>query len=591
MRDRRTWLLTALVALALAAPASAQTGTAGTPGSTTAGAATTGVPTLTTQTDPNALVRPESLTERPEGRLLTGKEAREIAEAVPKVVAERERFPGSTVDVFLKGRTRWQVSFYATVDGRRKEIAQVLIQDATGEVSEAWTGPQVAWTMARGYPGAFGRKAAAAYVWIPLLVLFVLPFVDWRRPLRMRHLDLLMLCSLSVSLAFFSHGNLAGSVPTTYPPLLYLLGRLLWIGYRRGAPAPARHLLGGARAPYWLAIATIFLVGFRIGLNVLDSNVIDVGYSGVIGADKLTHGDALYGDFPRDNEHGDTYGPVNYLVYVPFELIWPWSGGWDDLPAAHGAAVVFDLLCLLGLFLLGRRVRDTTLGIVLAYAWAAFPFTLFSLCTNSNDALVAAFLIWALYVAAHPARRGVLAALAGLTKFAPLSLVPLLALHGTQGRSLRERVRAVARFALGFAITAAIAMLPVWLQGDLGLVWDRTLGFQLDRDAPFSVWGRYDGLDGVQVAVQAAAVVFAVAAAFLPRRRDVIGLAAVAGSILLLLQLGTTYWFYLYIVWVLPFAFVALLGRDGETPPAPEPRAQALPGDEELLDRVGAQRA
>src|SRR5690606_5169557 len=192
--------------------------------------------------------------------------------------------------------------------------------------------------------------------------------------------------------------------PTTYPPLLYLLGRLLWIGYRRGAPAPARHLLGGARAPYWLAIATIFLVGFRIGLNVLDSNAIDVGYSGVIGADKLTHGDALYGAAPRDRERGDPSGAVNYLVYVPFELLWPWSGGWDDLPAAHGAAVVFDLLCLLGLFLLGRRVRDTTLGVVLAYAWAAFPFTLFSLCTNSNDALVAAFLIWAPYGAAHPAR-------------------------------------------------------------------------------------------------------------------------------------------------------------------------------------------
>ena len=587
MAPARTWLVAALLALVLAVPAAAAAATGSTPGSTTSAA---GVPTLTTQADPNALTRPSSLDERPPGRLLTGAEVREIAEAVPKIVAERARFPGSTVDVFLKGQTRWQVSFYATVDGRRKEIAQVIVQDATGEVTEAWTGPQVAWTMARGYPGAFGRHAAAAHVWIPLLVLFVLPFVDWRRPLRMRHLDLVALCSLSVSLAFFSHGNLAWSVPTTYPPLLYLLARLLWIGYRRGAPAPARHLLGGARAPYWLAIGTIFLVGFRIGLNVTDSNVIDVGYAGVIGADKITDGEHLYGDFPRNNEHGDTYGPFNYLVYVPFELIWPWSGAWDDLPAAHGAAVVFDLLCLVGLFLLGRRLRDTTLGLVLAYAWAAFPFTLFSLCTNSNDALVAALLIWTLLAAAHPARRGVLAALAGLTKFAPLSLAPLLALHGTQGRPLRERAAAVARFALAFAVTAAIVMLPVWLQGDLRLVWDRTLGFQLDRDAPFSVWGWYGGLDGLQVLVQAGAVVFAVAAAFLPRRRDVVGLAAVAGAILLLLQLGTTYWFYLYVVWVLPFAFVALLGRDGEAPPAPPRPASPSARDEELLDRVGAQR-
>ncbi len=334
----------------------------------------------------------------------------------------------------MKGQTRWQVSFY---DGDHSEIAQVLIDDATGTVTEAWTGPQVAWTMARGYPGAFGRKASAAYVWIPLLILFVVPFVDWRHPLRMRHLDLLALCSLSVSLAFFNHGNLAWSVPTEYPPLLYLLGRLLWIGLRRRDLTPTRgYLLGGGPGRSWLAIATIFLVGFRIGLNVTDSNVIDVGYSGVIGADKISHGTDLYGGWPKDNEHGDTYGPVNYLVYVPFEQIWPWHGTWDDLPAAHGAAVVFDLLCLGGLFLLGRRLRGPTLGVVLAYAWAAFPFTLFSLATNSNDGLVAAFLIGVMLVATSAPARGVFAALAGFTKFAPLLLAPLLATHGTAGRPL-----------------------------------------------------------------------------------------------------------------------------------------------------------
>ena len=27
----------------------------------------------------------------------------------------------------------------------------------------------------------------------------------------------------------------------------------------------------------------------------------------------------MYGGWPSDNEHGDTYGPVNYEAYVPFE--------------------------------------------------------------------------------------------------------------------------------------------------------------------------------------------------------------------------------------------------------------------------------
>ena len=42
-------------------------------------------------------------------------------------------------------------------------------------VTEAWTGFQVAWSMARGYPGAFGRQVNALYVWLPMCVLFLVP--------------------------------------------------------------------------------------------------------------------------------------------------------------------------------------------------------------------------------------------------------------------------------------------------------------------------------------------------------------------------------------------------------------------------------
>src|SRR5207248_3282673 len=83
--------------------------------------------------------------------------------------------------------------------------------------------------------------------------------------------------------------------------------------------------------------------------------------------------------YPTDNEHGDTYGPVNYEAYVPFVEIFGFSGRWDDLPAAHAAAIAFDLLALGLLFLIGRRMRGPTLGVALAYGWAAYPFTLFAL--------------------------------------------------------------------------------------------------------------------------------------------------------------------------------------------------------------------
>ena len=126
--------------------------------------------------------------------------------------------------------------------------------------------------------------------------------------------------------------------------------------------------------------------------------MIDVGYAGVIGADKLLHGQPLYGHWPTDNAQGDTYGPVAYYAYVPFRAIFGWSGTWDDLPAAHAAAIAFDLLTMLGLFFLGRRIRGPTLGTLLAYAWAAYPFTLWSLSSNTNDSLVALLLVVALLV-------------------------------------------------------------------------------------------------------------------------------------------------------------------------------------------------
>ncbi|HEV2062517.1 MAG TPA: hypothetical protein VGR12_06655, partial [Solirubrobacteraceae bacterium] len=301
------------------------------------------------------LVRPKSLDELPKLRERTGREVLRIADRQPEVREERAKYPGSTRQVFLKGSVLWQVSYYAKSEPGepRKEIAQVIIGDRSGAVVELWTGFRVAWTMARGYDGAFGEKVNAPYVWIPLLVLFVAPFVQPRRPFALIHLDLAVLCAFSVSLAFFNAAEVETSVPLVAPLLAYLLARMLWIGIRRAPRGPPPRLLVPAS---WLAIALVFLVGFRIGLNVVDSNVIDVGYAGVIGADRLADGDPLYGRWPSDNEHGDTYGPLAYAAYLPFEQLLPWSGAWDDLPAAHAAAVVFDLLTLAGVWLLGRRV-------------------------------------------------------------------------------------------------------------------------------------------------------------------------------------------------------------------------------------------
>jgi hypothetical protein len=445
-------------------------------------------------------------------------------------------------------------------------------------VTQAWTGFQVAWSMARGYSGAFGRNVNALYVWIPLCVLFVAPFLPWRRPRRLTllHLDLLMLLGFSISLALFNHADIGLSVPLVYPFLVYLLVRLVLLAFGRGRPrAPVRVAVPVS----WLAVVTVFLVGFRVGLNVTNSNVIDVGYAGVIGADKLIHGQPLYGHWPTSNSQGDTYGPVAYYAYVPFRAIFGWSGTWDQLPAAHAAAIAFDLLTLLGLYFLGRRIRGPTLGILLTYAWAAYPFTLWVLSSNTNDSLVALLLVAALLVVASAPARGIAAALAGLTKFAPLALAPVF-IRGT-GDSWPPRRRLLG-YVVAYGATIAVAMLPVLLDNNLHAFWSDTIVYQADRISPFSVWGLWGGLSFEQHLVEGAAVAFALVVAFVPRRRGVVEVAALAGAVVIALQLAANYWLYSYIVWFFPLVIAAVFGshparRDARSPMAPARAPARLP--------------
>lgn len=460
--------------------------------------------------------------------------------------------------------SQWQISWFSS--GRnQKELLEVYVDDQTRKVTEVWTGFQVAWTMARGYPGAFGRRANALYVWLPLCALFLVPFFPWRRPRRftLLHLDLVVLLAFSISLAFFNHALIGLSVPLAYPFLLYLIVRMLLLAFGRGRPRrPPRPSI----PVVWMAVAVVFLMGFRIGLNVTDSNVIDVGYAGVIGANKLLHGHALYGHWPADNSYGDTYGPANYYAYVPFRAIFGWRGTWDDLPAAHAAAIAFDLLTLLGVYLLGRRIRGPTLGTWLAYAWASYPFTLFALNSNSNDTLVPLLVVLALLLIRWAPVRGVAAAAAGLTKFAPLALGPLF-LRGTD-RGLS--VRSAARYVVAFAVATALIMLPVLLDGNEWRFWHDTVSYQANRPSPFSIWGLWGGLGIEQHIVQALTVVLAIGAAILPRRRGLVEVSALAAAILIAVELSLTHWFYLYIVWFFPLVMVALLGVDSSPIRAPE---------------------
>jgi hypothetical protein len=525
--------------------------------------------------------------------------------AAPKVKRWVGRYPKASLvkqatydDTFRD----WEVKVWSEPAG---EIAAGRVDDLSGVVTEAWTGPQVAWKMARGGPGAFGgKKINSLTVWLGFCAVFLLGLADLRRPFSLRNLDLLALLSFSVSLWYFNHGRIFVSVPLVYPGLLYLLARTAWIGIRGRPPRTSRPLW-----PVWLlAAATVFVAGFKVGLNVRESNVIDVGYAGVIGAQRIAHGQSPYGHFPVEdsrkpcgpsdrggeireriqangrcesaNDRGDTYGPVAYLTYLPGYAFFGWPGKWNSLPASHFTAVAFDLLCLLGLGLVGRRFGGNRLGITLAFAWAAYPFTQYVSNSNTNDSIMPAFLIWGFWLSTSAWARGAFAALAGWTKFAALLVAPLWATYPEFRRSRRTALF----FAGGFAIATVASFWVLLLEPNplhaAHEFWKRTIPPQVNRESPFSLWDwrqYHAGLPNLvwlQRVLDALLLAGAAAAAFLPRRKSPLQLAALTGALLIGFELVLTHWFYLYLPWF--FGFVAYAVLAAEPAPAPAPVRQSL---------------
>jgi hypothetical protein len=326
----------------------------------------------------------------------------------------------------------------------------------------------------------------------------------------------------------------------------------------------------------WLLIGLLALIAGRIALNIVDSQVIDVGVAGVIGADRIGDGAPLYeGAFsPGIDLRGDVYGPANYLAYVPFEQLFPWHGSWNGVAAAHAAAIAFDLLCIGGLVLLGRRLREgeegRALGWALGFAWAACPWTLYTMNANANDGLVAALAVAALLALQSPPARGAMVALAAAAKFGPAALAPLFA-TGTGERRWRQ----AALFSLAFGVVAVVVVIPFIPDGELRELYDRTLGYQATRSSPFSLWGQAPSLESLQPVARAAVAALALGVALWPRFKTPVQVAALAAAVTIAVQLTATHWFYFYVVWFLPFALVAVFGQQARITPGSSRAARA----------------
>jgi Glycosyltransferase family 87 len=499
---------------------------------------------------------------------LSEEQAVKLAAADERVREELSRHGPHSTDAEYGGG-KWTVHFYVEEDGPlggkptnegRKEVAKVKVDDTSWVLDYVWVGDQVGWHMARGEYGAYGKHANYWWVWGPLALVFALAFIRTDKLFSLRNLDVVALLGFLVSHGFFRQGIVYEAVLLWYPPLIYLFLRTLLMGFGVGErvektsnlPTPLLFVLAGLAG------------GLVVGLN-LDARVIDVGYAGVVGADRILDGTMPYGNMPADVGTGDTYGPLNYLLYAPFVLIFGFSGEWDFLPAAHALTVFSFVVGALALLFAGWKLAGLKGGAALLFAWAAFPYTLYSTNNNTNDIVVAAAAAVGLATIASPIARGASVAAGFAIKLYPAILGPLWMMHDGAKR------RPIVNFVLGglgvFFLTFWVLLLDGKPLEAARLFYEKTIAFQGARETPWTIFNQVPALGFLQQPLLAAVVLLAFIVSAWPRRRTVRRLAAFSAALVIGFQLTTNYWYYPYVTWFEPFVFLALLPATSEKTP------------------------
>ena len=402
------------------------------------------------------------------------------------------------------------------------------------------------------------------FIAVPWAACFVLGLLDWHRPWRVEHLDLLALAGFFPVAMLLSDDASAAGLWLAAVCLGWLFSRML--GATFGAwPMPELRPCVSSR---WLGPAILILLLVRIGTVAAAGNIADVGQASSLGAWRVLHGLHLYGAVSWPGPGGlriyrpDSYGPFAYYAYIPFVAIFP------PVPALLATllpALCFDALTIAGLHKLGRRLGGRPLAHAFVFAYLLYPFTDLSLMAQTNDALIAALCVWTIVIAAErPAARGLLMAAAALTKFLP-ALLALQFLGIRTGRS---------RYVLTLvASLAAMLAWPLITSGPTQFL-DSTAAYQLIQRGggiQFSIWTSMPHVAVVARPVLAAALVLvALAPMARPPVQDPRQHAALAAALLIGAQLLLGYWFYSYLTWCYPLLIIAIIqARPDHEAPGP----------------------
>jgi hypothetical protein len=387
---------------------------------------------------------------------------------------------------------------------------------------------------------------------VPWAACFVLGLLDWRRPWRVEHLDLLALAGFFPVAMLISDDAAWAGVWLGAVCLGWLFARMLGVAFGVW-PMPQLRPSIGSR---WLPLAIAILLLARIG-TISGGNISDVGRASSLGAWRILHGLHLYGAVSWRGPGGltvyrpDSYGPFAYYAYLPFVMIFP------PAPAQIATllpALCFDVATLAGLYKLGHRLGGRPLGQAFVFAYLLFPFPDLSLTAQTNDGLIAALAVWTIVVATErPVARGLLMAAVALTKFLP-ALLALQFLGVRQGRR---------RYVL--TLVASLAAMLAWplISSGPAHVINSTLGYQLTQRGggiEFSIWTYMPQVAIVARPVLAVALVLlALSPIVRPPVQNAREHAALAAALLIGGQLLLGYWFYNYLTWCYPLLVIAIV--------------------------------
>jgi hypothetical protein len=459
--------------------------------------------------------------------------------------------PYDRTDVIPLDRDDARVSFF---EGPRA-VAEVAI-NPDGEVVAVQF-------FESGYVRAGNQTAQHGLVLLAGALLYLLLLAQ--RPLAsMRNADLAALAALTLTIWTLNERLFSWTMLLGVALMTYLLVRCLLVAARAEERPEPQFLIRFGESEIRVLRMIVGAVGVLAVLVTIPGGTVgDVSQASMSGATQILEGNIPYGNIMDGVVHGDTYPLFAYLLYAPAALIWPVHDLFDNLDGGLWIAAIALLAGAAAMFRAGRSAADEPFGLRHAAAWLLFPPLLVTASAGSNDLPTAALIAWALATFAHAGRTSGWISAAAWTKVAPVFVLPLW-IARFRGAELKRAL--IAPVVLTVAMLALLLALG-GMDGVSKMI--EAIAFQSDRGAQLSFW-IVTGTPALQIVVQAAGFALAAAAAVAVWRSDsvassIVRVSALSAAVLLVFQIGASYWSYAYLPWVYPLIAVALLWPQGAT--------------------------